>query len=122
MSSEGFHIKMTGITGINLDKWMTQMGRIIAGAPEELRLVLGKVKMSSSKRDIMNGLGANNIKTEMLGKTLSYLKDRNVMGFVTGFVRYGHFLGFFTTLCDKSRDKSRPYLTNPAKKMTNPKG
>ena len=71
MSSEGFHIKMTGITGINLDKWMTQMGRIIAGAPEELRLVLGKVKMSSSKRDIMNGLGANNIKTEMLGKTLS---------------------------------------------------
>ena len=47
------------------------------------------------------------------------------------FVKYGrdlspfcvcHFLGFFTTFCDKSRDKSRPYVTNPAQKVTNTKG
>ena len=55
---------------------------------------------------------------EITRKEHDMCKDRNVMGFVAGFVRYGHFLGFVTTFCDKSC----PYLTNPAKKMTNPKG
>ena len=54
------------------------MADLIAGAPEELRHVLEKVKMSQSKYSNMKSLGATTINTEMLGNTLAYLMDIQV--------------------------------------------
>ena len=57
---------------------MTKRGTLIAQAPEELRHVISKVKMNTSKAESMRSLGAVTINTEMLGKTLAYLMDIEV--------------------------------------------
>ena len=54
------------------------MADLIAAAPEELRHVLEKVKMSATKYNNMKSLGAATINTEMLGNTLAYLMDIQV--------------------------------------------
>ena len=54
------------------------MADLIAAAPEELRHVLEKVKMSQSKADNMKSLGDPTINKELLAKTLGHLKNINM--------------------------------------------
>ena len=51
------------------------MATIISAAPEELRHVLGMVKMSKTKSENMKSLGGNGINVDMLTKTLAYLMN-----------------------------------------------
>ena len=57
---------------------MAKMATLIRDAPEELRHVLMKMKMSKTKADSIKCLGANTINNEMLGKTLAFLMDIQV--------------------------------------------
>ena len=52
---------------------------LIAEAPEEIRDVLAKIKISLTKADSIWCLGATFINNKMLGKTLAYLMDVDVM-------------------------------------------
>ena len=69
---------MVGVGGINEEKWVAKMARIISDAPEEHRPVLTRVKMEISKGESVKGLGATTINVDMLSKTLGYIMDIQV--------------------------------------------
>ena len=66
---------MAGVGGINEEKWVAKLARIISDAPEEHRQVLTKVKMEISKGESVKGLGATTIYIDLLSETLGYIMD-----------------------------------------------
>ena len=65
--------------GMDMDKCVAKMARIIAAATEEIKPVLVKIKMNASKMENMKSLdkclGGPAISNEMLANTLAFLKD-----------------------------------------------
>ena len=64
---------MTGVGGVNKEVWTAKVAILIAKAPEEIRDVLAKIKISVTKAESIRCLGATFINNEILGKTLAYL-------------------------------------------------
>ena len=70
--------KMNKPGGMDLEKCVAKMARIITAAPEEIKPVLVRMKMKASKSENMKSLGGPNINNEMLANTLAFLKDIQV--------------------------------------------